>query len=121
MVTAEQMHQALRIVREASAKFVETGFFKPGVLARFTQWLERLPVEREELAKAIVHVAAQWDSGTGADINGVALDEKREASLESMVLYYSALEPGLFPEPGVAAVRAKLSAHDGPLYAGPWP
>ena len=121
MVTVEQLHQALEVVRRATVEFVDHEFFVRGVLTRFDQWRGGLPNERESLAHAITHLAAQWGTGTGADVNGVALDEKGEPSLESLVLHYAELDQDLFPRPGVAAIREKLAVHGGPLYSGPWP
>ncbi len=121
MITAEQLRNAVGLVRQATAEFVEMGFFQRGVLARLDMWIHGLPTDRSELAKAITQLAGQWGGGTGADVNGVALNEAEKPSLESLVLHYAGQEPDLFPRPGVAAIREKLAPHGGPRYAGPWP
>jgi|HubBroStandDraft_2_1064218.scaffolds.fasta_scaffold1126976_1 hypothetical protein len=52
---------------------------------------------RERLALAIARMAAQTLAGSGAQVNGVALDESAQPSVESLVLFYAAWEPHLFP------------------------
>jgi hypothetical protein len=121
VVTVEQLHRALYVVRVATVEFVDLDFFQPGVLVRLDKWIRGLPNERVDLATNIALMAGQRFSGTGADINGVALDEKGKPSLESLVLHYDAQEPGLFPEDVLASVRSKLAIHNGPRYLGPWP
>jgi len=121
VVTVEQLHRALYVVRVATVEFVDLRFFQPGVLARLDRWISGLPSERVALAISISLMAGQKYSGTGADINGVALDEKGKASLESLVLHYDRLELGLFPESTLVPIREKLAVHHGPRYLGPWP
>lgn len=121
MVTLMQLQLAIEVVRIATLRFVDLGFFKSGVLTRLDQWIHNLPNTRQELARQIALKAAQTNTGTGADINGVALDERGNPSLESLVLHYEELEPGLFPYELVAVILRKLDAHGGPRFAGPWP
>jgi hypothetical protein len=121
LVTVEQLHRALYVVRVATVEFVELRFFQPGVLARLDKWIRGLPNERVDLAMNIALMAGQRYSGTGADINGVALDEKGKPSLESLVLHYEGIEPGLFPESALVSIQEKLAVHNGPRYLGPWP
>lgn len=121
MVTTEQLYRALAVVRIATVEFVELGFFESGVLVRLDQWIRGLPKDRNDLAINIALMAAQRYSGTGADINGIALDEKGKPSLESLVLHYDMVEPGLFPETCVVSIREKLFIHNGPKYKGSWP
>ncbi len=121
MVTVEQLHRALYVVRVATVEFVDLRFFQPGVLARLDKWIRGLPNERVDLAISIALMAGQRYSGTGADINGIALDERGKPSLESLVLHYDRIEPGLFPESALISVREKLASHNGPRYLGPWP
>lgn len=121
MVTAEQLHRALYVVRVATVEFVDLRFFQPGVLARLDKWIRGLPNDRVDIARSIALMAGQKYSGTGADINGIALDEKGKPSLESLVLHYDKKEPGLFPETALVPIREKLAVHNGPRYVGPWP
>lgn len=121
MVTVEQLQSALFLVRVATVEFVDLRFFQPGVLARLDKWIRGLPNERLDLAVSIALMAGQRYSGTGADINGVALDERGKPSLESLVLHYNRVESGLFPESALVPIREKLAVHNGPRYLGPWP
>ena len=121
MVTVEQLHRALYVVRVATVEFVDLHFFQPGVLVRLDKWIRGLPNERVDLATNIALMAGQRYSGAGADINGVALDEKGKPSLESLVLHYDKKEPGLFPETALVSIREKLAVHNGPRYVAPWP
>ena len=121
MVTAEQLLHALANVRRASKDFLDLGYFQPGVLARLEQWINGLPSDRKELATQIALMAGTQHGGTGADVNGVALDQAGKPSLESLVIHYDLQESGLFPEEAVASVREKLAMHNGPRYTGPWP
>ena len=121
MVTEERLRHALAIVQQATEEFVARGYFLPGVLARLVQWMSSLPHDCKELAKQIALLAGRQDAGTGADVNGIALDREGKPSLESLVIYYDLQERGLFPEEAVASVREKLTSHRGPLYSGPWP
>jgi hypothetical protein len=66
-------------------------------------------------------MAGQCNSGTGADINGVALDQAGKPSLEYLVLHYSTMEPALFPQEAINSIKGKLKYHNGPRYTGPWP
>jgi len=121
VVTVEQLHRALYFVRVATVEFVDFQFFQSGVLVRLDQWIRGLPNDRVDMARSIALMAGQRYSGTGADINGVALDEKGKPSLESLVLHYDKKDPGLFPETVLLAIREKLAVHNGPRYLGPWP
>ena len=121
MVTEEQLHRALYVVRVATVEFVDLYFFQPGVLVRLDQWIRGLPNNRVDMARSIALMAGQKYSGTGADINGVALDERGKPSLESLVLHYEGIEPGLFPESALVSIQEKLAVHNGPRYLGPWP
>ena len=121
MLTAERLIKALGIVRIAAKEFVEDGLFGPGILARYEQWIKGLPKDRENLAYEIAVMAGKKASGTGADVNGVALDEMSKPSLESLVLYYASIEEVLFPEQAILAIKEKLKIHRGPKYLGPWP
>jgi hypothetical protein len=120
-VSKEQLQDALMLVQRATQGFVDRGFFQSGVLVRLTQWIHFLPSDRKSLAVAIGQKAAEEKTGTGADVNGVALDEEQQPSLEALVLHYSKEEPGLFPSTFVAAARKKLASHGGPRYVGTWP
>jgi len=121
VVTTARLCRALGVIRLACEEFVDKKYFQPGVLTRFNQWIIGLPNDRNNLAIEIGYKAAQYGSGTGADINGIALDAKGKPSLESLVLHYDSLEQGLFPKEAVVRVRVKLSVHNGPRYEGPWP
>jgi hypothetical protein len=120
-VSKEQLQEALMLIQRATQGFVDRGFFQSGVLVRLTQWIHFLPTDRKSLAVAIGQKAAEEKTGTGADVNGVALDEEQQPSLEALVLHYSKEEPGLFPSAFVAAARKKLASHGGPRYVGTWP
>jgi hypothetical protein len=117
----DRLMDALRLVQEASKEFVQLGFFEKGVLARLNLWVSGLPTDRRAKANEIARMAAKTDTGTGADINGVALDEVAKPSLESLVLHYDDQEPGLFPQDVIAKIERKLAIHRGPRYLGPWP
>jgi hypothetical protein len=121
MVTADRLLNALALIETTCEEWVELGFFGHGVLVRFRQWKSGLSECRENLAIDIARMAAQTQKGSGALINGVALDEQAKPSIESMVLFYAAKEPVLFPSELVQAAKAKLSVHSGPRYTGPWP
>jgi hypothetical protein len=115
------MRNALGLVERKCEEWIQVGLFAPRVLTRFRQWMGGLPADRESLALAIARMAAQTQAGSGAQVNGVALDESAQPSVESLVLFYSALEPHLFPDELVHVAEAKLSVHSGPRYIGPWP
>ncbi len=121
MVTVDQLHRALAMVQEACADFIRLGYFQPGVCTRFDQWIYMLPQDRKNLAQQMAFKAAQHDTNTGADVNGIALDQSGKPSLESLVLFYDQQEPGLFSPEAVALVKQKLLPHGGPRYTGPWP
>jgi hypothetical protein len=121
MVTVQQLQDTLNLVRGACKEFVQLKYFQHSVLTRFEQWINGLPRDRDALATEIARMAEKQQSGTGADVNGVALDEEEKPSLESMVLYYSTQERGLFPLNAVHAIQKKLMVHNGPRYAGTWP
>lgn len=120
-MTIEQLRGALYVVRVATVEFVDLHFFQRGVLVRLYQWIRGLPNNQVDMARSIALMAGQKYSGTGADINGIALDEKGKPSLESLVLHYDKKEPGLFPETALVSIREKLAVHNGPRYLGPWP
>ena len=120
-VSARQLRDAVRLVRHATQEYVERGFFAAGVLTRLDQWIANLPDGLQELADALARKAAQKNTGSGADINGVALDQGERPSLEALVLHYDAESPGLFAPDAVLKVREKLASHGGPAYNGPWP
>ena len=120
-VTADHLRAALALVERACDEWVAVGFFAPGVLTRFRQWISGLPPDRDGLALAIAQMAAQGHAGSGALVNGVAADEMAQPSVEGLVLHYAALETSLFPLALVQVVRVKLSVHSGPRYTGPWP
>ena len=121
VVTSARLTQALMVLRRATKEFVGEGYFQRGVLTRLDQWIGGLPTERAALAQEISALASKREAGTGADINGVALDERGKPSLESLVLHYALSEPELFPIEAVRLVRGKLASHGGPRYNGPWP
>ena len=121
IVTGDCLRVALVTVERATEQWVQVGMFKRGVLTRLEQWISGLPDGRDPLAKAIAEMAAKVGTNTGADINGVALDERAMPSLESLVLHNARLEPSLSPSELVASVQAKLRLHQGPRYLGPWP
>ena len=121
MVTADRLRNALALVESACEEWVDLGLFSHGVLVRFRQWRSGLPSSLEGLAGEIARMAAQTQKGTGAVVNGVALDEKSQPSVESLMLFYSAQQPLLFPNELVQAAKAKLNVHSGPRYTGPWP
>jgi hypothetical protein len=120
-VTGDRLRAALLTVRQATEQWVHLGVFQRGVLTRLEQWISGLPADRDALAKAIAEMAAKLGTNTGADVNGVALDERAMPSLESLVLHYAGLDPRLFPAELVALVQGKLSVHQGPRYVGSWP
>jgi hypothetical protein len=117
------MRKALQVVVEASERFRQQGFFEQGVLNRLNTWIACLPLADRAIAREVAEKAAAQETGTGADFNGVALDERGMASLESLVLHYFEHDPGLFRglEPLMDRIRAKLAPHCGPKYLGPWP
>jgi len=121
--TAESMRKALQVVVVASEGFRRQGFFERGVLNRLNQWIACLPRDHRGFVSAVVQKAAATDTGAGADINGVALDEQSMPSLESLVLHYAEQDPDLFKglENLIEQTRAKLAPHSGPKYLGPWP
>ena len=121
MVTSNELRQALAVVRKATEQFVREGYFERGVLTRLDKWMSGLPEEKSALSHAIAGMAARQNTGTGADINGVALDERSSPSLESLVLHYADLEKDLFPGELLNSIRHKLADHRGPRYSGPWP
>jgi len=121
MVTAEQLHYALAVIRFACEEFVDKKYFQPGVLTRFNQWIRTLPWDRRNLALSIADMASKTDIRTGAAINGIALNEKGKPSLESLVLHYVSLEVELLSKEKVDSIKRKLSIHNGPRYLGPWP
>jgi hypothetical protein len=121
VVTADRMRSALGLVEATCEEWVDLGLFPHGVLVRFRQWKSGLPERREDLAVDIARMAAQTQKGSGALINGVALDEQSRPSVESLVLFYARQEPLLFPPELVLVTKAKLKAHSGPRYMGPWP
>jgi len=121
-MTGKKLFEAIKIVERASEEFVKKGFFKQGVLNRLRLCIKSLPMDDvKRLANEIAKKAAATDTGTGADINGVALDEVGQPSLESLVLYYNEKEPGLFPPEAIEMIKRKLIIHGGPKYKGPWP
>ncbi len=121
MVTIERLLKALSLVMGACEEFVQLGYFQPGVQTRFDQWIRGLPKDRKLMTIEIGRMAEKQHSGTGADINGVALDERGKPSLESLTLHYNAEEPGLFDPAIMQSVQGKLAAHNGPRCRVPWP
>lgn len=121
MITEQQLLQGVEEVRKSTGRFVKRQFFHPGVLKRLEQWIESLPKTKTELAYEIGALAANQDRPGGSIVNGRALDEKKEPSLEALVLHYEAMENGLFAPEFTVAAQTKLATHGGPLYAGPWP
>src|SRR5881397_3567199 len=119
--TSVRLTQALMLVRRATEEFVKEGYFQRGVLTRLDRWVGGFPSERGALAQEISALASKREADTGADINGVALDERAKPSLESLALHYALLEPELFPIEAVRLVQEKLASHGGPRYNGPWP
>lgn len=100
---------------------MQKGFFVKGVLTRFEFWIKGLPEDKRELAFKIALMAGQQYAGTGADVNGVALDQLCKPSLESLVLHYAKEEDDLFPIEALMSITEKLKGHQGPKYKGPWP
>jgi hypothetical protein len=121
MITADQLSQAVDKVRESTERFVKRRFFEPGVLTILKRWIDSLPKTKAELSYEIGALAANQERPGGSTINGIALDAKREPSLEALVLHYESIESGLFPQEFVASARMKLATHGGPLYVGRWP
>ena len=121
MVTEDRLRKALGVVEATCEQWVERGLFPHGVLVRFRQWKSGLPERKKELATGIARMAAQTHKGSGALINGIALDERSMPSVESLVLFYAMREPVLFPSELVEVVKVKLRVHSGPRYVGPWP
>src|SRR5206468_1336659 len=80
-VTADRLRNALGLVERACEEWVEVGLFGRGVLTRFRQWLGGLPPDREDLALSIARMGAQITAGSGALVNGIALDEKSKPSV----------------------------------------
>ncbi len=121
--TADNMRKAIEVVVRASERFHRRGLFKQGVLNRLNGWIGCLPCDDRGFVNALVQKAAAKDTGTGADINGVALDQEGEPSLESLVLHYAEQDLDPFEEVRdlLEQIRAKLTAHRGPKYLGPWP
>ena len=109
------------VVRRATEEFVREGHSQRGVLTSLDRLIGGLPSQRGALAQEISALASKREAGTGADINGVALDERAKPSLESLVLHYALLEPELFPTDAVRFVREKLASHGGHRYKRPWP
>ena len=58
---------------------------------------------------------------SGRGMNGVTLDQRGKASLESLVSHYAKQDPGLFSSATVQMVGKKLPGHRGPKFHGPWP
>ena len=103
MVEKARLETALKVVRAATEEWVRVGFFQRGVLLRLDQWMAGLPDDRDGLAQAIGDMAGKMRSNTGADINGVALDESAKPSLESLVLHCSARDETLFSHSAINA------------------
>jgi uncharacterized protein with HEPN domain len=121
--TPDRMRKALEVVVQASQRFRQDGLFEQGVLNRLNSWKACLPCDDCAFVREVVEKAAARETGTGADYNGVALDERGMASLESLVLHYSQHAAELFRglEPLIEQIRAKPAPHGGPKYRGPWP
>jgi hypothetical protein len=81
------MRNALGLVERKCEEWIQAGRFAPGVLTRFRQWMSGLPADRESLALAIARMAAHTQAGSGTQVNGVALDESAQPSVESLVLF----------------------------------
>lgn len=121
--TPDRMRKALQVVVQASERFRQDGLFEQGVLNRLNRWIACLPCDDRAFVREVVEKSAAQQTGTGADYNGVALDERGMASLESLALYYSQHGTELFRglEPLIERIRAKLAPHGGPKCTGPWP
>ena len=119
-ITRDQLCKALDRVEEATAELVHDRTFHHAVLTRLKQW--QRPHDMKSLAEKIVSKAAKARlKGSGAGMNGITLDQRGKASLESLVLYYDALDTGLFDQSKVQLVRNKFAGHNGPKFRGPWP
>lgn len=120
VTTHQQLCQALDLVEAATAELVDDGIFHHAVLTRLRQ-TER-PLHLKALAVKICKKASTTKTPTSnKGMNGVTLDQKGKASLESLVLHYAKQFPDLFPSVTVKIVRNKLSDHNGPKFHGPWP
>src|SRR5438034_10910732 len=93
IVTSVRLTQALMVLRRATKEFVREGYFQRGVFTRLHRWIGGLRSERGALAQEISALASKREAGTGADINGVALDERGKPSHESLVHHYALSEP----------------------------
>lgn len=103
-----------------TAELVADRTFHHAVLTRLRQ-TER-PLDLKALAAKLLKKASKTKTPTSSKgMNGVTLDQKGKASLESLVLHYAKESPGLFPQATVQIVRRKLSDHNGPKFHGPWP
>lgn len=118
-VTRQQLCQALDLVEAATKELVAVGVFHHAVLTRLRQTAR--PANLEALSTKIWKKASTTRTPTSRRMNGVALDQRGKASLESLVLHYAQQSPELFPPASVQMIRNKLSGHNGPKFRGPWP
>lgn len=119
-ITRDQLCKALDRVVEATAELVDDGTFHYAVLTRLKQW--QRPDDVKALAGEIISKAEKTRlQSSGAGMNGITLDQRVKASLESLVLHYDALDARLFDQSKVQLVRNKFAGHNGPRFRGPWP
>jgi hypothetical protein len=105
-------------VEQTTAELVADKTFHHGALTRLKQF--KRPSDVKALAKKICKKAATSRNGTsGAGMNGLTLDQRDKASLESLVLHYAKESPYLFKPEIVQAVRNKFGAQSGPQFQGP--
>lgn len=118
-ITRQQLCQALDLVELATKELVEARVFHHAVLNRLRQTVR--PADLKALAAKICRKASTTKTSSTKGMNGVALDQRGKASLESLVLHYASQAPDLFPPVSVQMIRCKLSGHNGPRFQGPWP
>lgn len=107
-------------MQNATEDLVAEKIFHHAVLTRLRQW--ELPADLKALAQKIGKKASTTKRERGgAGMNGLALDHRGKASLESLVLHYAKRAPGLFPQEYIKAVSEKFAAYNGPKFQGPWP
>src|SRR5438477_11155489 len=104
VVTRRQLCQALDVVETATAELVDDKTFHHDVLNRLRQ-MER-PTDLKALATKIGTKASSTKTPTSErGMNGVTLDRRGKASLESLVLHYAKQSPDLFLPATVQMIR----------------